>query len=394
MGLALTPNPYYQPILRAKQGEIEALGHLSPRAQARIRPLLDIPLQTDKDKRSLPQYLCEKVTKLRSAWGTKYPIQLDMSRYAPDIEIGGGQHPVERLFEYAKQCNLNAIPVTGPLIDRGPEPNYLNAVRKIAQLHQRGVAVRIRYADLAEPGKLNQTLDGLSKLIDVAGSDCDVILDLEAMERLPKDVLADNRLLETVKLAVGALKNKSYRSLTICASSIPAAVGKQYNVEPCRTTRVELGIWRELISDESLPRILFGDYGIVSPFQSDGGAPVQPPSRIRLSTETEHVLYRSSPNSYRQLRATVVREDAANMQATSWGKRAIFGRGHGFTGVGNPTDWVARDINAHMETTFRVVERQMRISQRIPAQRRGEIASFPWLQEGLDFPEEKGRIRP
>ena len=131
MGLALTPNPYYQPILRAKQGEIEALGHLSPRAQARIRPLLDIPLQTDKDKRSLPQYLCEKVTKLRSAWGTKYPIQLDMSRYAPDIEIGGGQHPVERLFEYAKQCNLNAIPVTGPLIDRGPEPNYLNAVRKM-----------------------------------------------------------------------------------------------------------------------------------------------------------------------------------------------------------------------------------------------------------------------
>ena len=40
----------YFPILRAKRGEISAIGHLSAEARTRIRPTLDIPKPKAKNK--------------------------------------------------------------------------------------------------------------------------------------------------------------------------------------------------------------------------------------------------------------------------------------------------------------------------------------------------------
>ena len=161
-------------------------------------------------------------------------------------------------------------------------------------------------------------------------------------------------------------------------------VGKKYNEKPCRVERIEFKVWRALNSEKLRPRIVFGDYGIVYAFQSDGGAPVRPPSRIRLSTETEHVLFRSDPDAYRQLRSRVAHDTAAAVQSESWGKRAIIGQGHGFTDIGNATKWVAWDTNAHIETTYRYIGRELGAIRRLPWQTIGALESAPWLQDNLD----------
>jgi hypothetical protein len=59
----------YFPILRAKSGEINAVGHLSPVTRSRMRPLFDFPVYQDNEKRSLTEYLAETTREIRIAWG-------------------------------------------------------------------------------------------------------------------------------------------------------------------------------------------------------------------------------------------------------------------------------------------------------------------------------------
>lgn len=60
--------PIYFPIARAKAGEIEAIGRLSPRARDWVRPMLDFPRQQMKDKHPLAQYLAQKLDEIASSW--------------------------------------------------------------------------------------------------------------------------------------------------------------------------------------------------------------------------------------------------------------------------------------------------------------------------------------
>src|SRR5690606_2057107 len=126
----------------------------------------------------------------------------------------------------------------------------------------------------------------------------------------------------------------------------------------------EFAVWKALLSDPSVPLVLFGDYGIIPPFQSDTNKPVRPPSRIRLSTDAEHVLYRAPRDDHQRLCREVMESSAAYAQALSWGTNATRACGAGYGGVGTPCTWIARDTNAHIETTVTEINRQLRSSQR------------------------------
>lgn len=73
-------DPIYFPIARAKAGELEALGRLSPRTHGLVRPMLDFARQRMKDRRPLAQYLGEKLAEIAASWGTVDEIYLDFSR--------------------------------------------------------------------------------------------------------------------------------------------------------------------------------------------------------------------------------------------------------------------------------------------------------------------------
>ncbi len=374
--------PVYCPILRAKRGEIQALGALSPSAKGRIRPMLDIPRQKESDKRDLYDYLCTVVRSLPTTWGTGHPIYLDMSFFASDLRVNGAP-PVEAVFDIARQANLVAVPVTGTQVLRGPGPDYLRSVAKVISQDQRGVALRFEYSDLSMPGTLAKAVEATRDFVDVDADECDVFLDLEAIDRLPVNERDFDDLLSVVRKALAALSDTTYRNIVVCGSSIPEVVGKEFNEEPCRVDRLEFNIWQALMADQNDGQPVFGDSGITYPFQNTDNVPVQPPSRIRLSTSREHVLYRSTPDGYQDLRARVTREPPAISQTDSVGKRAIFGMGHGFTGEGGATDWVARDLNAHMESTLAHISRVERRYRHDRTVEPEQMVRQPWLQEGM-----------
>ena len=123
MGIVTRALPYYFPILRAKRGEIQALGALSPNARAHVRPLIDIPKQREKDRRTLSECIGEIICSLPATWGTGQSFYLDMSLFAANARIDD-VHSIERVFEIANQAKLLSIPATGTLLMRGPEPDY------------------------------------------------------------------------------------------------------------------------------------------------------------------------------------------------------------------------------------------------------------------------------
>jgi len=377
----------YVPTLRGKAGELEALARLSPLAKNCTVPVIDIPKPPNLNALETPVRIAEKITAIREIWGTAQDLYIDLSRYGLGETPDGQLHPVTTTFEVARQCRLRALPVCGTTLTRGPGTEYLDAVSNIAKLDGRGLAIRLIAFELVSPESTVKELLATIELLGVGPGDCDIILDFEALDRLPANLLQKDLAVSTISDALDALKGLQCRSMTISGSSIPERVGKRYDAAPLKTRRLELEIWKEIQERNRTQNIGFGDYGIVYAFQSDGGAPVQPPCRIRISTENGHILYRSPPNSYRSLRNRVRRDDVLQKLPDCWGRRNISGQGSGFTGVGNATNWVSWDTNLHLEGTARIVRR---ISRRNEAEELAarELDRWPWLQTELGIAED------
>lgn len=351
----------FVPVLKAKKGEIDALGMLPDLSKSSIRPLLDIPRSDSLGASRLAEYLCSKLTSIAAAWGTTHEIMIDLSGYSPTERVRAGIHPIEHVFQVAKQLKLNAMPVTGSPRLHGPEPDYLNAVSAILNRDQRGVGLRLILEEFKHPARLEiiaaETLD----VLGCQASDCHLLLDLEAVDR-HAELGNEKSLTDILIKAVEAARNTGFKSITVCGSSIPEVVGKQYNKAPCVVDRVEFAVWRKMQESGNAQGIIFGDYGVIYPLTKDSGPSGKPPARIRLSTLGFHHLFRAPREAYRQLSRVVVGESAFIEQAESWGKKCISGRGVGFTGMGGPAEWVARDTNCHIESTLMFIRRILGIN--------------------------------
>jgi hypothetical protein len=375
--------PAYCPILRAKQGEIQALGALSPRAKSRIRPLVDVQKQKSGDTKNLFEYLCGTVRSLVPTWGTGRPVYLDMSLFPPEMRVAE-THPVQTVFDIARQAGIIGVPVTGSLEIRGPAPDYLDAVAAIAKRDGRGVALRLEHNDIRHPDTLRRVIEETRGHLGLERGECDIFLDLEAIDRLPANMREIDSLFQIVLAALQALSDDRYRMIVLCGTSIPERVGKEYDAAPCQVDRLEFNVWKAIAAVENIHTPVFGDYGIVYPFQITDDIPIRAPSRIRLSTFGKHHLYRSTPDDYLGLRRRVTKEPPALSQVECIGTRAIFGRGHGFTQVGNATDWITRDMNAHLETTLSHIARVNRRTIADVKSISSEVSGRqPWLQDPL-----------
>jgi hypothetical protein len=377
----------YVPTLRGKTGELDALARLSPLAKDCTTPVIDIPKPPDLSTTETFEKIAEKVTLIRDIWGTAHSLYIDLSRFGSNESADGRPHPVIKTFELARQCRLRAIPVCGTTLTRGPGTEYIDAVSKIAKQDGRGLAVKLVAFEFNSPESTVKELLATAELLNVGPENCDVILDFEAFDRLPADLHMKDRAASTITESIDALESIRPRSVTVSGSSIPERVGKQYDTAPLKTRRLELEIWKDIQGRNRSRNIGFGDYGIVYAFQSDGGAPVQPPCRVRISAEDSHYLYRSPPNTYRNLRSRVRRDGVLRDLPDCWGRRGIIGQGNSFTGAGNATSWVAWDTNLHLEGTARIVRRVMRYSD-ADETAADELDKWPWLQTELGIVEE------
>lgn len=222
------------------------------------------------------------------------------------------------------------------------------------------------------------------RVLSLNASVVDLFLDLEAVVTLPSHAASEAALYELLSEALDALDVKSFRSVVVCGSSVPEAVTAEHNWNPLRLTRTEYRIWCRLVQHRRDLLLGFGDYGVVYPFERDTKGPVRPPSRIRLSTENDHVLYRAPPGNYKQLCSDVVRSYDFQPSLPAWSTDMLLDCSIGAVRTGNPTDWVARDTNYHCELTPRDAEEMLKLYGRSAEVTLGEPERVVWQQLKFD----------
>lgn len=109
----------YLPILRAKQGEFEAVRALSPDARARLSPLFDVPDPVPGDGPSQDAYLAKCAQGIHQAWGPAREIYVDVHDLPLNLRTASGAQPINLLFDLLRMHGSKAIPVTGTEAERG-----------------------------------------------------------------------------------------------------------------------------------------------------------------------------------------------------------------------------------------------------------------------------------
>lgn len=377
-------NAVYFPILKAQQGECDAVAHLSPFARALMQPIFDMPKLAIQKRGEFETYLCDAATKLVHHWGTKYPFMVDFSRYAPDESIADGTHPVTRYFACLRQLGASGIPVAGPESVRGPGNRYLEAVSGIAKADNRGLALRLPSEDLLRPDNVSSVVAETLRVLSVSPEEVDLILDMEALIRLPHEDKNESALTALVFEVFSALDSQRFRNCVVCGSNLPENLGKKHDWQPTFVPRLELAVWKRL-SELTGNRIGFGDYGIVFPFEADSGPMSKPPARIRLSSEREHVIVRAPSEDYGELCDFVFNEDLVSTDLPCWGLAELRRCRKSRHRVGSPTNWVARDTSFHLERTVRDVNSILEKAKPDAAVRIPSMDRMPWYQDPLEF---------
>jgi hypothetical protein len=374
----------YYSFNRGRDGEIHALQCLSPFARSRTAAVVDLPTVKLSPKETLESHISGFVQKLASAWGTA-PLYLDMTRYGPENQDQRGRSMVVHLFNCARQCHLQAIPVSGPLLERGPGTSYLKAVTRIAAQDGRGSALRLRHADFSTEGALVRELNAGLASLSLPARSVDLFLDAEGLDRLPPRDASEPALVQVLVHALEVLKGYRFRNVIFAGSSVPDPLPKHPEDEPLRIERRELRVWKQLTYRKDLPLALFGDTGVWSPHQPDigGGGGGPPPARIRLPLGDEQLFFKSRGSDYRSLAKQVLAKQRVEALPRCWGldsmKRAAAGAG----GVETASGWVARDSNVHIEATALAVRDHLVKTGRFAEVPATVERRYPWQQESI-----------
>ena len=219
-------------------------------------------------------------------------------------------------------------------------------------------------------------------MLSLIPTQVELILDLEALSLAKDKSRSFSKLFPAVVQAVLIAREYQFRNIILCGSSVPESVRKKYDWNSIRSARVELEIWRELVGEPTMPLVGFSDYAITYPMEQDSGRPVNPPSRIRLSTSKEHVFWRAPREDYLDLCAKVFSSSDFDPDLEAWGADIISQCALSGRYKGGPTEWLARDTNYHVELTLKELETILRGDPRFEQLKFSTEEKFAWGTTG------------
>ena len=249
----------YVPILKWRQGEYQALWRLSEMIKDHTVPMIevtppDFDFETRTPTKTIDEHLGDFALRLQKKWGSRLAL-LDCSLLDPNVRMYGGKHPMLYLCENLFVQNATIVPVVKITSDVA----YRAAVASAHSLMQTGVALRCSLTEVIDGSVFDATVRALLQQLGTTLEDCDVILDLEAPNWDPQNVL--------VSIVSQALKASHVmarsRSLTIAGTSFPESMGEvtgPLQFWPRREWTFYRAILACLSADDRVPS--FGDYAI------------------------------------------------------------------------------------------------------------------------------------
>ncbi len=268
----MTEEFVYVPVLKWKAGEYKALNSLAEKVKDKILPLIQIPppgydFKRKAMKKTLDQQMEAVASDLKESWGDR-PAFIDFNLLPSFSEtMGSGLLPISYVFEMLGGAETRLIPVT--TLSRPTQ--YQLAVKSVIQKYRKELCIRLSIEEAYKTDISSQIMNLLSSLGAVV-SNCSIVIDLSAPESFTP-VASFARGLDLFIRRISSAG--TWKRIIVCASSFPktmAQVKSPQEVLP----RYEWSLFKELQRTnptQSLTPLLFGDYGIVHPQQSE---PIDP----------------------------------------------------------------------------------------------------------------------
>lgn len=250
----------YVPFLKAKRGELNAMGELAPHVKQTICPFFDFPRkEPDYNAESYAATTRSIATSLKKHWGA------DAEFYFDDLDISQ-QLSVKGEHQYAyllKTLNsLQVIPVVA--LDRISHNAAVASLKSSGDIFSQTVAFRAEHGDFEDFD--DDQIDYDLATVFAEFESIDLILDCRVC--IGMDILDTAQQIATFAKKFCDAYDK-VRRVIVTGSSIPGSLGE---VVESSTTKVlarrELAILAKA-RDLTAITLVGGDYATVSPFYSD-----------------------------------------------------------------------------------------------------------------------------
>ncbi len=269
----------YIPFLKAKRGELNAMGELAPKVKQAICPLFDFPRrQAEYDSGSYAATAHSIATSLKKHWGTDAELYIDDRDIGQKLKVEG-----EEKYAYMLGAlqEVKVIPVVG--LSRTGHNDSVVRLKRNGKIGSDIVAFRIEKADFEDfevvKEQIEYDLDNVFKEFE----QIDLILDC----RLCSGMNVSETGQEIAVFAKKFCAAYSVRRVIVTGSSIPPSIGKVLDVDKTgNLPRRELDIIAKA-RDLAGADIVAGDYASVSPFYAD--ADVDP--RLMQTVMTARLIY-------------------------------------------------------------------------------------------------------
>lgn len=268
--------PHYVPILKGRQGELDALREVQLRTRQAMTPLLEVAPKDETEDPATVLKICEQtVDKLRHRY--LHPIMLDGGLFDLDAEIHGGRGVLAVLADAARAAGL----VAQPVVRLGDPSRALLEARKAMAVDGRGMTLRLGGEDLdEEPDELDDLFDALLDQAGADRADVDLVLDVGPVDG-DAAVRGAARMLTSLIRDLPSIA--AWRSLTVAAGAFPVDLSQFTAHVVGERPRYDAQLF-DRVRNRTLPRYPdYGDYGVAHPTLAIGNS-FSPPPQLRYTS--------------------------------------------------------------------------------------------------------------
>lgn len=362
--------PKHVSILKANQGELEALRNLMTQTADRFTPLFEIGRITDairatkymqNSRTPITTHLERKLGPIVEVWRTR-DAMVDAYQWDPDARVETGEHLIPFIVRYLRSLGVAAIPVVG--YDRWSDEAYRLGLQSIPTHVDKRFCLRLDSGalleDVTDPEHFVGTVADIVDGLQLDPSRCSVIMDYADVSA---NVMSIERLIGSATDVVRQLQSFGFAYYVVAGCSMPKTI--DLAVEDRDSTgmimRKEMLVWQALKSSMPDLLVISGDYGVRGPTTSE--APSKHTNgKIRYTVPKQLFIARGhsihsdgDARQMRELSATVIRSPHYLGPNFSWGDRRILSV-NGGAGPGSTTTWIAIDTNHHLTFVVQEVE--------------------------------------
>ncbi len=347
----------YIPCLRWKLGEYQAVSRLSPHARASILPLIEVSefgsnlefdFETRKRPKTFDDHLSTFTSNVEKKWGTNECV-IDL-RYIPHVQIlGDGSSPADFVFKDLKAKSVQFIPVTRFQED----PDYETALRKFVNSEKSGICLRVELDEFGDTD-FESKADSLLQGYGLTFGACDLILDLDAINFEPVEILSD--------ILIGMMKSmqklKRWMTFGVVGTSFPQSLsGLQQGISFLpRNEWILYKLLYDGLSQEGIRIPFFGDYTINnSKLITADMRVVKPSANIRYTIDKEWLITKGKNvrdykyQQFQHLCQSILDSNSYCGQQFSCGDDYIYRCARGMAPTGNLSTWRWVGTNHHIE---------------------------------------------